>query len=98
MVGVKTLSHLFTRVFGSRNERLLKRYRSVAGAVEALEQRYLELDDQALRGVTEELRGRLAAGQTPEDILYEAFAALREASRRAQDHRHFPCQLHRESP
>ena len=84
---------MFKKVFGSRNERLLKAYRGVADAVDALEPQYQALDDEALKGTSDRLKARLAGGTSPEEILPDAFAAVREASRRAQNHRHFPCQL-----
>jgi len=93
VTALEAVGNVFKKVFGSRNERLLKRYGRIADQIEQLEPQYRELSDEALRAKTDEFRQRLAAGQSPLDILPEAFAAVREASRRAQEHRHFHCQL-----
>jgi preprotein translocase subunit SecA len=93
-VGVtESVSKAFTKVFGSRNERLLKRYARLAESIDNIEGRYRDLSDDALREVTPQLRQRLSDGEDVEEVLPDAFAALREASRRAQAHRHFSCQL-----
>ncbi len=63
------------------------------GAVEATESRYRQMTDEQLRDVTPQLSLRLQNGEPVEAILPEAFSAVREASRRAQNHRHFPCQI-----
>jgi preprotein translocase subunit SecA len=88
-----TIGRVLAKVFGSRNERLLKHYSRVADRIEALEPGYLAMDDAALRAVTDTLRAKLARGARVEDVLPDAFAALREASRRARNHRQFRCQL-----
>jgi len=84
---------LFTRMFGSRNDRLIKKYARFADIVETLEPEHSQLSDEQLAGKTAELRQRLKDGEPSEAILPEAFAILREASRRMQKHRHFHCQL-----
>ncbi|GMV97014.1 MAG: hypothetical protein AMXMBFR83_13730 [Phycisphaerae bacterium] len=84
---------VFRKLFGSRNDRLLKRYGAVADRVLAYEDEYRALTPEQLRAKTDEFKKRLAEGETPQQILPEAFAALREASDRAQKHRHFHCQL-----
>ncbi|MFO1426988.1 MAG: preprotein translocase subunit SecA [Steroidobacteraceae bacterium] len=82
-----------TRVFGSRNDRLLRGFvRPVREAGEH-EAALKALDDEALRGKTEEFRRRLAAGETLDALLPEAFAVVREAARRALGMRHFDVQL-----
>ncbi|GMU24679.1 MAG: hypothetical protein AMXMBFR13_47520 [Phycisphaerae bacterium] len=81
------------KLFGSRNDRLLKRYGAVADEVMALEGRFRALTPDELRAKSDELKHRLADGEPVESVLPEAFAALREASDRAQKHRHFHCQL-----
>jgi preprotein translocase subunit SecA len=91
--GLEILNSVLKMIFGSRNERVLKRYRVVNQSIEALEETYRAMSEEDLRGTTQRMRERLKAGETPVDILPDAFAALREASRRAQAHRHFPCQL-----
>ncbi|MFM6973746.1 MAG: preprotein translocase subunit SecA, partial [Agromyces sp.] len=73
--------------------RTLKKLQAYAEAVNALEDEFAALSDDELRGETEELRGRFAAGESLDDLLPEAFAAVREASRRTLGMRHFDVQL-----
>ncbi|MBV9734497.1 MAG: preprotein translocase subunit SecA [Acidisphaera sp.] len=80
-------------VFGTANDRSLKGYQRRVPQINALEPAMSALDDGALRARTGELRDRLAAGATLDDILPEAFALVREASRRALGLRHFDVQL-----
>jgi preprotein translocase subunit SecA len=82
-----------TRVFGSRNERLVKAYARTAQAATALEPTVAALSDDALRAKTVEFRARLAQGTKLEDLTAEAFAVVREASRRTIGLRHFDVQL-----
>ncbi len=82
-----------TKIFGSRNDRLLKQYRKVAARINALEPEFEKLDDEALRGKTQQFRERLAAGETLDQLLPEAFAVVREASKRVMKMRHFDVQL-----
>ncbi len=82
-----------TKIFGSRNDRLLKQYRKVAARINALEPDFEKLDDEQLRGKTPQFRERLAAGETLEQLLPEAFAVVREASKRVMKMRHFDVQL-----
>lgn len=115
---------VFRKIFGSRNERIVKRYGQLAEAISALEpglrgdfdaqfvqrsatvpadlaepERFAELQkirvelSGDLREVTGKLKERIAGGEMIENVLPEAFATLREASRRARNHRHFDCQL-----
>lgn len=119
-----TIGKGFSKIFGSRNERILKRYRQQVDLINAMEdeirgryderfadaQRKIEAEvpeeerETALRHArielsgdlrtrAEDMRKRLADGQAVEEVLAEAFAVLREASRRAKNHRHFDCQL-----
>ncbi|MEW6443586.1 MAG: preprotein translocase subunit SecA [bacterium] len=81
------------RVVGSKNERELKRIRPLVDAINELEPAFRSLSDLELRGKTEELRRRLDQGETPDDLLPEAFAAVREASVRTLGLRHFDVQL-----
>jgi len=90
---IQVVGKVLTRILGSRNERLLRRYGRLADRIEQLEEQFRAKSDEDLRAVTEQLRQRLRDGETAMDILPEAFAAVREASRRAQEHRHFNCQL-----
>ena len=82
-----------TKIFGSRNDRLLKQYRKVAARINALEPEFEKLGDDELRGKTQQFRDRLAAGETIEQLLPEAFAVVREASKRVMKMRHFDVQL-----
>src|SRR4051812_44606973 len=82
-----------TRLFGSRNERVLKQYSHNVTAINALEPEMAALSDVALAGKTEELRKRYADGATLEQLLPEAFAVVREAAKRTLRMRHFDVQL-----
>ena len=84
---------LLTKLFGSRNERLLKTYRKTIENINALEPDYEKLSDSDLRGKTEFFKARLVAGETLDDLLPEAFAVVREGSKRAMKMRHFDVQL-----
>jgi preprotein translocase subunit SecA len=87
------ISSLLKKVFGSRNDRLLKQYRQVAVRINAMEDGLRALSDEVLAGKTAEFRQRLADGATLDDLLPEAFAVCREASRRVLGLRHFDVQL-----
>src|SRR5438874_13781455 len=87
------LPNLLTQIFGSRNERLLKQYRQVVSQINALEPQFEALDDAALRAKTDEFRNRVAAGESLDELLPEAFAVVREGSKRALKMRHFDVQL-----
>ena len=86
-------SNLFTAIFGSRNQRLLKAYQKTVDQISGLETELRKLSDEQLGDKTGEFRERLKHGASVEDILVEACAAVREASRRGQDHRQFDVQL-----
>ena len=87
------LNKVFTSVFGSRNERLVRRYRKVVDQVNGLEEEYEALSDEQLKAKTEEFRRRHEEGESLDDLLPEAFAAVREASKRTLGMRHFDVQL-----
>jgi preprotein translocase subunit SecA len=87
------LPKLLTSIFGSRNDRLLKQYRVVVQKVNALEAQFEALDDAALRAKTDEWRQQIAAGKSLDELLPEAFAAVREAGKRSLKMRHFDVQL-----
>ncbi|MEI6548012.1 MAG: DEAD/DEAH box helicase, partial [Burkholderiales bacterium] len=87
------MQNFLTRIFGSRNERLLKDYRKVVVQINALESSLTGLSDEQLAAKTPELRARLAQGQTLDAVLPEAFAVCREAARRVLGMRHFDVQL-----
>ena len=84
---------LVTRAFGTANDRYLKRLQKNVEAINALEPDLEALDDAALRARTEAFRERLAAGETVDDLLVEAFATVREAAKRTLGQRHFDVQL-----
>jgi len=90
---LQTLLRIPTRLFGSRNERLLKQYWTVVESINALEPACEKLSDAALRAKTDELKKRYADGAALEELLAEAFAVVREASRRTLRMRHFDVQL-----
>jgi preprotein translocase subunit SecA len=84
---------LAKRLFGTANDRVLKRLDSTIGAINALEPELEALDDAALRQRTDVFRERLAAGEQLNDLLIEAFATVREAAKRTLGQRHFDVQL-----
>jgi len=84
---------LLRKVFGSRNDRLVKNYLKIVAKINALEDDMSALSDADLQAKTDAFRGRLADGQTLADILPEAFAVVREASKRVMGMRHFDVQL-----
>ena len=84
---------ILTKIFGSRNDRLLKTYRKTIERISALEIQYEGLNDEQLRAKTEEFKGRVANGETLDAILPEAFAVVREGSKRAMKMRHFDVQM-----
>ncbi len=86
-------TNFLTKIFGSRNDRLLKQYRSTIKRINAMEVDLEGLSDEALRAKTDEFKGRVAAGTTLDDLLPEAFAVVREGSKRAMKMRHFDVQL-----
>ncbi|KPJ94642.1 MAG: preprotein translocase subunit SecA, partial [Gammaproteobacteria bacterium SG8_11] len=87
------VGNILKKVFGSRNERILKRLNKVVTQISALESQYTELSDDALKGKTQELRDRLSQGTSLDDILPDAFATVREAGKRVLNMRHFDVQL-----
>ena len=84
---------LLTKIFGSRNQRLLKKLQKTVRDINALEPALEKLSDEELKAKTPELKARLAAGATTDEILPEAFAVCREASKRILKMRHFDVQL-----
>lgn len=84
---------LLKAIFGSRNDRLLKHYRQRVVRINALEPDMQKLSDAELRAKTDEFKGRLAKGESLDDILPEAFAVVREAGKRVLNMRHFDVQL-----
>ncbi len=87
------IGKLFRKIIGTRNDRELKRMWRIVAQVNALEESYEQLRDPELRAKTAEFKQQLEAGKTLDDILPEAFAAVREASKRSLQMRHFDVQL-----
>ncbi len=90
---VPMATNLLTRIFGSRNDRLLKKYRQVVVKINALEAAYEKLSDDELRDKTVEFRTRLTQGETLDALLPEAFAVVREGSKRVMKMRPFDVQM-----
>ena len=94
MIGFASMASSFlTKIFGSRNDRLLKTYRKTITQINALEQQYEKLSEDELRAKTEEFKTRIAGGETLDSVLPEAFAVVREGSKRAMKMRHFDVQM-----
>ena len=86
-------SSILRKVFGSRNDRLLKKLQKNVDAINALEAEYEQLSDEALKAKTAEFKQRIEKGESLEDLMYEAFATVREASKRVYGMRHFDVQM-----
>ena len=87
------IPNILTKIFGSRNERLLKQYAQVVQEINALEPAIAALSDDELKAKTPTLKERVAKGETLDAVMPEAFAVVREASRRTLLMRHFDMQL-----
>jgi preprotein translocase subunit SecA len=87
------LNSLLTRIFGSRNERLLRQFQKSIAKINAMEAELERLNDRALQAKTAEFRERIARGATLDELLPEAFAVCREASKRVLGMRHYDVQL-----
>lgn len=86
-------TNFLTKIFGSRNDRLLKTYRKTVVQINALEAKYEQLSDEELRSKTPEFKQRFIQGQSLDSLLVEAFAVVREASKRVMKMRHFDVQM-----
>ncbi|MEQ8709233.1 MAG: preprotein translocase subunit SecA [Rhodospirillales bacterium] len=86
-------SNIARRLFGSANDRLVKTHQKTVDAINALEPEIEALSDDALRGRTDWLKGRIEAGETLDALLVDAFATVREAARRTLGQRHFDVQM-----
>ncbi|QYJ85796.1 preprotein translocase subunit SecA [Shewanella mesophila] len=84
---------LLTKIFGSRNDRTLKTLGKIVTKINALETDYEKLSDEELKAKTAEFKGRIESGQSLDDVMPEAFAVVREASKRVFEMRHFDVQL-----
>lgn len=87
------LLNLATKIFGSSNDRIIKNIRPHVAAINALEDQYKNLSDAELKNKTREFREKLANGTKLDDLLHDAFATVRESSRRVFGMRHFDVQL-----
>ncbi|MEP6658067.1 MAG: preprotein translocase subunit SecA, partial [Betaproteobacteria bacterium] len=87
------ISNILTRIFGSRNERLLKQYAQVVRQINALETEVAALADAELAARTTTFKERIAGGEELDAVLPEAFAVVREAGKRVLQMRHFDVQL-----
>ena len=85
--------NIFAKIFGSSNERTIRKLRKVVAKINALEPQFEQMKDEELRAKTDELRKRVADGEKLEDLIPEAFANVREASKRVLHMRHFDVQL-----
>ncbi len=86
-------TNFLTKLFGSRNDRLLKQYRKTVTRINAMEPDYEKLSDEQLRAKTQEFKERVANGTSLDDLLPEAFAVVREGSKRVMKMRHFDVQM-----
>ena len=84
---------LITKLFGTRSQRELKKIQPMVDAILALESQYKQMPEEELKGKTAEFRARLEKGETLDDLLPEAFAAIREAADRVIGLRPYPVQL-----
>ncbi|MCU4674204.1 preprotein translocase subunit SecA [Catenovulum sp. 2E275] len=87
------ITKILTSIFGSRNDRTIKKLNKVVNQINGLESEFEALSDEALKAKTDEFRKRLADGETLDALLPEAFAVCREASKRVLGMRHFDVQL-----
>ena len=87
------IAGLLKKIFGSRNDRLIRQYSQTVRAINALEPKIQALSDEDLRGKTAEFRERIATGEALEALLPEAFAVVREAGKRVHGMRHFDMQM-----
>ncbi len=86
-------TNFLTKIFGSRNDRLLKTYRKTVEQINGLEAKYEKFSDDELRAQTEAFKQRIAQGETLDAVLPEAFAVVREGSKRVMKMRHFDVQM-----
>ncbi|MBB1072928.1 preprotein translocase subunit SecA [Rhodoferax sp. 4810] len=86
-------TNFLTKIFGSRNDRLIKKYRHTVSKINAMEAVLEQLTDEALRAKTEEFKQRVSQGESLDNLLPEAFAVVREGSKRVMKMRHFDVQL-----
>ena len=87
------LGKIARKIFGSANDRFVKKQYKTVNQINALEPEFIKLSDEELKAKTDEFRNRLKQGETLDDILPEAFATVREASKRVMGQRHYDVQL-----
>ena len=83
----------YEKIFGTPSERIIKKYLPLVDQIEALEEEIEKLSDKELTAKTQEFKDRLEKGENLDDILVEAFAVVREASKRTIGKRHYKVQL-----
>ena len=88
-----SIMNIFTKIFGSSNERTLKRLRKIVAVINSLEPKYEQFSDEELKNMTPYFKEQLSQGKTLEDILPDAFAVVREVSKRVYGMRHFDVQM-----
>ena len=88
-----SIMNIFTKIFGSSNERTLKRLRKIVAVINSLEPKYEKFSDEELKNMTPSFKEQLSQGKTLEDILPDAFAVVREVSKRVYGMRHFDVQM-----
>lgn len=87
------LRKIVYKIFGSKNDRVIKKYRTIIKKIHEFSAHYSSLSDDALSAITEQLRARVALGATLDDVLPEAFAVVREAAHRSIGQTHYDVQL-----
>ena len=87
------IGYITKKIFGTENERILKKYRAKVKEINAKEEELIKLSDEELQARTTWLKGRLSSGETLDDILVDAFATAREAAKRVLGQRHYDVQL-----
>ena len=87
------ITNVLKKIFGSRNDRLVKQYRQTVVRINALEDGLAKLSDEQIQAKTDEFKRRIQQGETPDQLLVEAFAVCREASKRVLKMRHFDVQM-----
>lgn len=87
------INHIFKKIFGSRNDRIIKRYKKVVAQINARESTYAAMSDEECRAQTDILRKKISSGSTLEEITPDAFALVRETAKRHLGQRHYDVQL-----
>jgi len=90
---MKAFSSLAKKMFGTSNERVVRKHQKAVDAINALEAEFEKLTDAEIKEKTDEFRTRYKAGETLDDLLVEAFSTVREAAKRTLGQRHFDVQL-----